>query len=241
MTLHDAEKITSTDVRFPTTPQVAAEKLWGWSILIDLFHGIAHDIANNVRNFVITVGPALHRIAEQSADNPAQGMDYVCRVLYEAQQDYFAYVKQLATNRAAVAPTFSHITNAVSSHRVQSLSELPSSWYLKLEAPSAKGKRNPAPSARSLAGVVATFNANPDSTLMRRFRSSGHPSISAMMQGHDAEIPKHSGKQVCLVWALKGECSASCKRKEQHVRYAPTTNKAIHSLMDACGVANSQE
>ena len=75
---------------------------------------------------------------------------------------------------------------------------------------------------------------------MRRFRDCPHTTIGAMMQGHDPEVPKHNGKAVCLTWALKGACSATCKRKDQHVRYGRSVNQAIHGLMDTCGVANPQ-
>ena len=76
---------------------------------------------------------------------------------------------------------------------------------------------------------------------LRNVRESGHTSISGMMAGKDCTIPKHGGKQVCLVWALKGECSSGCKRKDLHKRYNQTVNQELHTLLDACGVANIQE
>ena len=75
---------------------------------------------------------------------------------------------------------------------------------------------------------------------MSRFRDSGHSTINSMMSGHSADIPKHNGQQVCLTWALKGECSQGCRRANQHARYSRTTIQAIHSMMDACGVAAAQ-
>jgi hypothetical protein len=90
---------------------------------------------------------------------------------------------------------------------------------------------------RAQAGTVATFNANADTRLLRRFRDSPHESVTAMMQGHDVRIPQLSGKDVCLVWALKGSCTKNCKRKAQHKAYPRTTVTALHELMDTCGVA----
>ena len=55
MSLQDAESITSADVKFPSTACFAGEKLHGWSAVIDVFHGVAHDVATRVRNFVIAV------------------------------------------------------------------------------------------------------------------------------------------------------------------------------------------
>jgi hypothetical protein len=83
------------DVRFPTTPQTAIEKLYAWSIFIDIFHGNGHPVATNVRNFVKAVGPGLHVIYSQAAV-PATGMDRVNCVLYEAQQDNFRWASWTA-------------------------------------------------------------------------------------------------------------------------------------------------
>ncbi len=151
---------------------------------------------------------------------------------------------RLANGVGGGCPTFEHIATKVLTYRTGSLSELPASWYTLLNAPRPDRPTRPAgepKSSRSQAGTVATFNANPDARLVSRFGESGHATISAMMQGHDASIPKHKGKPVCLVWALKGECSASCKRKDQHVRYPGDTTAKIHDLLTKCGVANPQE
>jgi hypothetical protein len=51
LSLTDAEQLTSTGVRFPTSPQTAIEKLYAWSVFIDIFHGNGHPIATNVWNF----------------------------------------------------------------------------------------------------------------------------------------------------------------------------------------------
>jgi hypothetical protein len=138
LSLTDAERLTSTNVGFPTSPQTAIEKLYAWSVYIDIFHGNTHPVAVNVQKFVKAVGPGLHVIYSQAAV-PVTRMDRVNRVLYEAQQNYFRWASRTAReNRAAHrpnAPTFDKIINAVLSFRVSSLSELPTQWYDMLEVP----------------------------------------------------------------------------------------------------------
>jgi hypothetical protein len=95
LSLTDAEQLTSTDVQFPTSPQTAIEKLYAWSVFIDIFHGSNHPVATNVRNFVKAVRSGLHVIRSQAAV-PATGMDRVNHVLYEAQQDYFRWAIRTA-------------------------------------------------------------------------------------------------------------------------------------------------
>ena len=71
MSLQDAELITSADVKFPSTACFAGEKLCGWLVVIDIFHGVAHDVSNCVRNFVIAVVPHLHSVQHNLPSRPA--------------------------------------------------------------------------------------------------------------------------------------------------------------------------
>ena len=106
MSLEDAHRITTSDVRFPSNPRSAEKKLYGFSIIVDLFHGVAHPVAVSICNMVIRLGPAFHRLADQYADTPTQGMDLVCRVLYDIQQDYFRYVADVSNGVAGIVTTF---------------------------------------------------------------------------------------------------------------------------------------
>ncbi len=240
LTLDDAEKIVSTDVRFPTTPQVATEKLYGWSIFIDLFHGATTAIATNVRAFALCVGPCLPSVYENAGGTDATGMDHVNRVLYEAQQEYFTWAMGKGAGRNPAVPDFMSIQGKVTTYRVASLSPLPASWYTLLGAPlsSPRGEQG---TPRAVSGSVATVYQNPDRNLIVRFRDSTHTSIGSLMEGHEVEIPKHQGREVCLTWALKGSCSANCRRAAAHTRYPASVNAKLHSLLDACGVANPEQ
>ncbi len=250
LTLADAEILTTTDVRFPTTPQAAVEKLAGWSVCIDLFHGVLHPVSGSVRDFMCNVGPGLHSI-HQAAGTNATGMDLVLRVLFEAQQEYFQWATACAREnnpaRRPAPPTFDRIKSAVLTFRADSLSKLPAPWYTLMDPPST-GERTPRErqrpndrSTRQQENATAVFNSRADRALLRRFRDSGHANITAMMNGHEVQIPKHAGNEVCLTWALKGECSAACRRTNQHVAYSQATNRAIGALLTSCGVPELQE
>ena len=242
VTMEDATLITTSDVRFPTDPQVAAQKLYGWAIFIEIFHGTNHDITKNVQRFVTTVGPMLHAIYTQ-AGTAAVGNNYVARVLFEAQQDYFSYVRKAARKADATVPDFERIIEAVTTYRPSSLADIPQSWRLLPNYPFSKTpeERSSASSGnRPTSPTTPVTNPHTDSKLVTRFRLGGFTSIKAMMEGKDATIPSHRGKPVCLVWALKGECNATCKRKDQHIDYPATVTKAIHSMLTKCGVPDPQ-
>ena len=248
LTLQDAESLTTSDVKFPPTAYFAGEKLFAWSVVVDVFHGVAADVSTRVRAFVIAVVPHLHTVQHILSDSPGQGLDMVCRVLFEAQQEYFRWANETANGLAGVQPVdFSKILGLVQTSRVQSLCPLPSPWYEMVSAPprpsppgvpAARTGGGSGPTTRG--GTAPAFNAHADQGLMTRFRDSGHSTINAMMAGHSADIPKHNGQQVCLTWALKGECSQGCRRAGQHLRYGRATVQAIHALMDTCGVAAGQ-
>jgi hypothetical protein len=140
-------------------------------------------------------------------------------------------------------PGFARLTSAVLTYRADSLSPLPGSWYSMLGSPPGmRGRRavqETVTSPRAQAGAAPTFNAHADTRLLKRFEDSTFPSITALMEGHDAAIPKLGGKEVCLVWALKGKCSGTCKRKAMHKSYPRSVVTQVHALLDTCGVAAS--
>ena len=248
VSLADAQAIIATDVRFPTDAQTAAEKLYGWSVVIDVFHGVAADIAIAVRTFVQNVGPALHRLALH-AGSSAVGMDLVCRVLYEAQQDYFQYATGLANGEHPNLPIFARITNLVVTYRAESLSPLPDAWYTMVSAPTSSRRAPPPASSnaparpstnRDRAGATPTFNTHADRRLLKRFRESSYNSISSLIQGRNVTIPKHRGEDICLTWALKGECGPTCRRAGNHVRYPQSVVTELGKLLTDCGVPDAQ-
>ena len=100
---------------------------------------------------------------------------------------------------------------------------LPAPWYLMIQAgaPQRAGTSSGASSVADTAGVVPAFNSWADESLLERFRGSRLNTISELLEAASTEQPKINGKPVCLTWALKGSCSAKCKRGKQHVRYPP--------------------
>ena len=247
LSLADAQTLTTHDVKFPASAHFAGDKLYGWSVVVDVFHGDATPIANSIRNFVLNVVPPLHNLQLQMGDVPKVGLDLICRVLFEAQQEYFEYVNSLAQLGPAggvPVPSFGAISAKVGTYRASSLSLLPAPWYHMIGAPQhphSSGVSAPeqgTSSARAQAGAQQVFNSYADTALMERFKKGGYSSINAMLGDHGTDIiPKHSGQAVCLTWVLKGECTNGCRRKAQHVRYGKATHDAIQKMMDTCGVA----
>jgi hypothetical protein len=247
-TMADTDALTTCHVRYPSTPQQVAEKLYGWSILINVFHGDKTAIAKNVQEAVLKLAPRMHAVHSSGGAN-AVGMDLCNCVLYDAQPTYFEWAEQtaLCSNLAALptASTFGPLISSVRTNRHHVLSPLPLSWYTIVDNPAPGAPSSPSTttsagdssSPRQQIGSVPVFNAHADRDMLTRFRESGHPTIKAMMEGKNATIPKHQNKPVCLVWALKGKCSSNCKRKDMHIRYSTTVNKAIHSMLDKCDVA----
>jgi hypothetical protein len=105
-TLAYAATITAEDVRFPTLPFVVVEKLYGWSIVVDVFHGVGHTILINIQNAVMIIGPLLQLLAAQMGDTEGAGMELICQVMYNMTQDYFGYMTKVAAGVAVAPPNF---------------------------------------------------------------------------------------------------------------------------------------
>ena len=241
LTLSDAAALTTNDVRMPTVPYLAVQKLQCWSVVVDVFHGEGTTIADNIRTAVQEVCPHIFRIVHRATEQgTGVGMELVWRIMYEFQQDYFAYLRKMAVGTTGgTVPDFKHIIEKVETSRAAALCTLPATWYTKVKTtppPEAGREGRPGGGLREQAGLVPRTNPSPDAGLMARFRDCGHASIKSMIGNHNVEYPKVAGKEVCLAWALRGSCSGSCKRKDQHKQYSRDTVAKIHALMDACGV-----
>jgi hypothetical protein len=244
--LGDAAALLSDNVLFPTQPYIAVEKLYGWSVILDVFLGVNHALSINVRTAVCAIGPLLQRLASHMGDTPGAGMELICRVMFDMQQDVFMYINQVQAGAAVLVPTFETLKGLVTTFRADSLSPLPGPWYAMTSCPKGRSMAGPvapvtAPAAaRTPASAATVVNAHVDRRLHNRYKDSGHLSITAMIGGRTLTFPQHAGKPVCMAWALKGSCSSSCKRAAQHVRYSQDTVRALHTFMDDCGVANPQ-
>ena len=243
LTLSDAASLTTNDIALPTVVYIAVEKLNGWSVVVDTFHGNNTPIADAIRTAVERINPHLFRLVHQAAATESIGMELVWRVMYEFQQDYFAYLRKMAAGTTGgVVPDFSRIVSMVETHRASALCELPAGWYSKVKGlpPTRDDKDTRSSGLREQTGTAPRVNPSPDSSLMTRFKDCGHASIKSMIGNHNVTVPKVGGKEICLAWALRGACSSNCKRKDQHKQCSRDTVSKIHALMDACGVAGVQ-
>jgi hypothetical protein len=246
VSLADSIAIIADDARFPTQPNHARDKLQGWSIVIDVVLGPNHAGARAVRTAIQDIGPHLENMAAQMGDTAGAGMELVCRVMFDIQQDFFIYLNALAQGEAPVAPTFSNVKGLVRSSRAACLAPLPAAWYTMVSCPRPRDSRQPAPlntppEMRVPSGAATMVNAHRDERLTQRYKDGNYSSITAMIGGREVEVPKHSGQPVCLAWALKGACNNNCRRAHQHVRYSQTTVKALHKLMTDCGVPGTPQ
>lgn len=241
VSLADATDLVANDVRFPTKVHVAVEKLYGWSVVVDVFHGPGQPISVAIRRAVTSICPLLPRMAENAGDG-GTGLETVCRVMFDMQQDYFAWLGAAGVGPTPV-PDFHQLINMVQTSRASSLSALPSGWYLMVTCPRPSMSRAPEvpptapPALREQTNSVPVVNTKADARLVQRYADSGHSSIKAMAGDRNLAIPKHNGQPVCLMWALKGACNSNCKRKALHVNYGRATVSSIHEYLTSCGVA----
>jgi hypothetical protein len=217
--------------------------LYAWSVVVDVFHGTNHPVAVAIRQAVTDVSPAIQHTYRLKANDPGAGMEIVCRLLYELQQEYFCWVNATSNSLTADVPTFKNIVGAVTSYRAESLSPMPSLWYTMISCPKSGQRLGPAapaaaPAAVRSVGSAPVINPHADARIKQRFKDSGFATITEIINGRNIPYPTFDGKPLCTAWILKGSCTAGCKRAAQHVRPTTAINKAVHEFLNACGVAN---
>ena len=211
VTLSDASALIADDVRFPAAPFVAVEKLHSWSVVVDMFLGVGHTVSINLRNAVLLVGPLLQRLASQMGDNTGAGMELICRVMFDMQQDFFMYISKTSAGILCAAPVFMRVVSLVSTYRADSLSALPAPWYSMLScprhasAPINAAPANAPPEIRSTGGGTGTVvNAKADQRLLKRYKDSEHPSIHCHDWRSPVGVPQ-ARRQACVhVLGLEG-------------------------------------
>jgi hypothetical protein len=57
VSLADADTLLANNSHFPSEVWMVVEKLKGWSVMVDVFHGVNHPIAVSIRNAVQELGP----------------------------------------------------------------------------------------------------------------------------------------------------------------------------------------
>ena len=100
--LQDTCAIMVSDVRLPSTPHTAAEKLVGWSILIDVVLGVIYPCAMATHNFALMAVPILLRFSNNVIPI-ATTMEHALAVLFQAQQEFFLWLAQAKTISSATA------------------------------------------------------------------------------------------------------------------------------------------
>ena len=93
---------------------------------------------------------------------------------------------------------------------------------------------------------ATVVNSQVHEEIKRRWDNSPHTKTSEMTRDYQGSglalnsVPKfQDGKQVCLNWALKGECKDDCPRKGSHRAMGEALSRNVLAYMDECQVARA--
>lgn len=260
ITLADAALFQTKDARFPRDVNQAVDKLWGFSVLVDVYFGAGHPYALALAGALPALCPLIVNINTIHAGDPAYVLTIAIRIMLWIQQSLNLYLRgrRLAPPGTVVPlPDFDAMMDELRMQMYDSkLPKIPRTWtsILTLQVPdvfktSSPGEDTPRIRGGGRGGAdepsqnrAPVQNPFPNTKLMNRWAASGHGAITDMtaLKPATATIPQYKGKDICLQWFLKGKCSTTCKRSESHKRFGTDTLKQIHDLMDACGVAQSE-
>jgi hypothetical protein len=234
----DAVTIMTTDLRLPTNPFQAMEKLMGWSILLDCVIGANHTVAIATHNFVMVAGAAVMQYCNGAVELSV-AMTKIISLLFAAQQKLFYWINRaLGATTAAARPRIPDYDELLQQFTMSTfVGTYPETW-----------KRHFAPAKQQKAATGATGtakppskpadNGQPDAVLQKRYRDSGSPALTAMMGGAGSElikrVPKAGNDAVCLAWTLQGKCRTGCERKSNHRQLSAAVTTALHKFLDEC-------
>ena len=233
--LADAFTIMTTDLRLPTNPFHAMEKLKGWSVLLDCVIGANHTVAIATHNFVMVAGAAVLEYCNGAVEISV-AMTKIIALLFAAQQKLFYWMNHaLGATTAAARPTIPNYDELMQQFTMSTfVGTYPETWKRHI-APAKQQKA--APSTTKPASKPAD-NGQPDAVLQKRCRDSGSPALTAMMGGAGSElikrVPKAGNDAVCLAWTLQGKCRTGCERKSNHRQLSAAVTTALHKFLDEC-------
>jgi hypothetical protein len=254
LSLADARAIAVSDARMPTMLQHLVEKLYGYSILLDTFLGMGHELATNLREQCRRLGPSLMALASYHG-SPSTALRMGIRILFQVQQMVFRWLRLRRDNPAPMAiagPDFESLVSDVGSFLLSGVPELPSSWNRFITQENNAGP--PEPDTRRLRGGAGTgeqtvHNGRLDPGIRARWARTGFERTSQMTANFQADsnhaswkdaTPKFSdGTSACLNWGIKGKCFSQCPRKDAHKQMGVAMITQLNTLMDRCQVARS--
>ena len=107
VTLSDASALIADDVRFPSAPFVAVEKLYGWSVVVDSVPRCwAHCLHQLATSRVARWPPFCSAWPRKWATPLVQAWNCICRVMFDMQQDFFMYLSKTSAGIPCAAPDF---------------------------------------------------------------------------------------------------------------------------------------
>jgi hypothetical protein len=234
----DAVTIMTTDVRLPTNPYQAMEKLIGWSVLLDCVIGANHTVAVATHNFAMVAGASITQYCNGAVELSV-AMPIIIAFLFEAQQKLFYWINRaMGATTAASRPTIPNYDDILQAFTMRTFrGAYPDNWTRHI---------TPAVQQKAAAGATGTTktpskpanNNQPDAVLQKRYTDSGSPGLTAMMGGAGSEIikrvPKAGNDAVCLAWTLQGKCRTGCERKANHRQLGTAVTTALHKFLDGC-------
>jgi len=261
VSLSDAVTFQSKDARFPRDVNQATDKLWGFSVMTDVYLGHAHVYCANQRAGLRELCPQIQNLNSLHSGEDAFIMSLVIRIMIWIQQSFFVYMRKVRLN-PGVAPPLPDFDALIDDLRMQmydsKLPHIPRSWAsvmtaqepslfpaIDVRTPSEPGVpriRGGGPPADPGARRSTVDNPRRSAKLIERWANSGMTRIGELI----ADVPPESipvyaaGNPICLTWCLKGKCNSECARKAAHKSYGPELIKKIHVFLDDRGVPKSE-
>ena len=247
MSYQDAQVFSIAGSNLPSDEMQCADKLRGFSVVVDIIFGDANAMALDFRNFLNQYVPFLQSgLRSYYRDSPGKRLHIRLRSMYYITMELQYYIKMRRQGLNPPLPAWAALLKMMSLKNFDTiLPDLPEAWLQKVTpqggSPAPAPGPTPAPQAAAPENTPVV-NRNVDAGLKERFANSGYTSLKDMTKvardaGRALSIPKIDGTDACLSWMIKGSCWKNCRRSAAHKYASPAVVAKVHEVMDACDVA----
>ena len=221
MSYGDTKHFVAKDAKLPRSLAEVVDKLYGYSLLLDVYLGVNNELAHCVRSKFKDVGPLLLQLEQHYVHNKDLALHTAVRAMFWIQQQIFYYFRlrktMLPGETEPALPPMDQLIGVLHTKTFQGLlGDLPESWLKKEGVPGVPkaltggsgGGRDNRGQGEGGGGNKVT-NPRPDRDLVRRWEASGLTSVQQLLAKYSGEmpmvLPKFGGDEACLTYILKKE------------------------------------
>lgn len=256
LSLSDSVQFRTKDGRFPKTYLQAADKLWGFALVIRVYFGDAHPLFTALNMSLTEVCPMILQLESYFPNNLRQGLLVAIKVMLYYQNKVGLWLRRArdtAVGTPVPDPNFDTCAEDLRMQTFDHLPRIPDTWMDVIRVQNPELYPSPerirggggSPKSESSSGSdnagSAVTHPKPNAGLTKKWKESGLKAIKDLegkwTEATPYSVPKDGDHDICLKYQLTGKCKKGCARAATHKTYNADMIKTIDQHLVKCGLA----